>query len=150
MEDETYIAEKGITIRFGGMTFNAFIITYLSVALANAPSLATLTTLSNIHSEISILKMRSISWKLWKNLFHFVDCMFPKIILRKETHTCSSKVSGHITRVFKTWFLSICASFLKWFLSICASFLRYLVIFLILNKFYSYKNHQKNHKHEID
>ena len=72
----------------------------------------------------------------------------------KATHTCFSlktylrniqiKVSGHITRVFKTWFLSICTSLLK-----CLSLI-YLLILLILNKFYSYKNHQKNHKHETE
>ena len=53
-EDETYIAEIGITIPFRGITFNA----------ANAPSLAILTTLSNMHGEISILKMRSRSLNL--------------------------------------------------------------------------------------
>ena len=64
MEDETNIAEIVITIHFGGITFNVFISIYLFAALANAPSLATLTKLSNIHGEISILKMRSISLNL--------------------------------------------------------------------------------------
>ena len=73
----------GITIRFGGITFNAFISIYFFLASANAPSFATLTVLSNMHGEISILKLRSISLNLLKNLFHFVDCMFPKIIPRE-------------------------------------------------------------------
>ena len=73
----------GITIRFGGITFNAFISIYPFLASANAPSFATLTVLSNMHGEISILKMRTISLNLLKDLFHFVDCMFPKIIPRE-------------------------------------------------------------------
>ena len=64
MENETYIAEIRITIHFGGVIFNALISIYLFAVSANAPSLATLTTLSNIHGEISILKMRSISLNL--------------------------------------------------------------------------------------
>ena len=73
----------GITIRFGGITFNAFVSIYLFLASANAPSFATLTVLSKMHGEISILKLRSISLNLLKDLFHFVDCMFPKIIPRE-------------------------------------------------------------------
>ena len=73
----------GITIHFGGITFNEFIIIYFFLASANAPSFATLIVLSNMHGEISILKMRSISLNLLKDLFHFVDCMFPKIIPRE-------------------------------------------------------------------
>ena len=77
----------GITIRFGGITFNAFISIYLFLASANAPPFATLTVLSNMHGEISILKLRSISLNLLKDLFHFVDCMFPKIIPREMLMT---------------------------------------------------------------
>ena len=63
-EHEIYIAEMGITTSFGGIIFNACISIYLFVALANAPSFVILTTLPNMHGEISMLKMRSISLNL--------------------------------------------------------------------------------------
>ena len=62
----------GITIRFGGITFNAFISIYLFLASANTPSFATLTVLSNMHGEISILKLRTIYLNLLKDLRHLL------------------------------------------------------------------------------
>ena len=46
----------GITIRFGGITFNLFINIYLFVASLNTLSFTTFTTLSNTHGDIIILK----------------------------------------------------------------------------------------------
>ena len=71
----------------------------------------------------------------------------------RGTQTCSRrknylsniqfKMPGHITRVIKTRFLIICTSFLE-----CLSLIDLLIV--DINKFYSHKNHQKKHKHEID
>ena len=121
---------------FVGMKFNAFIIIYLFVASASAP-FATVTTLSNMHGEISILKMRSISFNLCKDQFRFVDYMCPNI------HTQINADGSLFKR--NTGFLKHASQL---FFQKCLS-LRYLLIFLILNKFYSHKNHQKNDNHEI-
>ena len=78
-EDEIYIAEMKITVRFGGIKFNTFISIYFLVASVNTPSFGKLTTF-NMHGKISILKMRSISLNLRKELFHFFDCRCPKVM----------------------------------------------------------------------